>query len=367
MWGLGPHHERVTLEPPSRGGEPPGVRGLFQQRVAGDDALLRLASLRFAQAAMPAELYADTPREAERLLDYLPDHATRPTVHLNRGTNLLDPDSRATILAFVDRLGDRVSGLIVHDKRDMIDRVPDLVEALRVVGDRTQGPHVFMEYAAGAPLDWFADVARRAGSFERAGVCVDTGHVGLAEVRRRLGTTLPPSARVTASDPGLQDVVAEVQAATREALPSVLSLISELGRLGTTVHFHLHDGHPAIPGLSDHFSFLTRVPVPFEVDGARSLTQMFGPAGLAAILHEATSRITPDRLSLTLEIHQAEGRLPLDPEAQKLFAHWRDRTNAERLNYWLSVVTSNHVLATSYLSKLGPRASGGVKQRDERL
>jgi hypothetical protein len=77
---------------------------------------------------------------------------------------------------------------------------------------------------------------------------------------------------------------------------------------------------------------------------------MFGPAGLAAILQQAVSRIAPDRVSLTLEIHQAEGRLPLDAEAQQLFAHWRDRTNAERLNYWLSVVTTNHILATSYLN-----------------
>jgi hypothetical protein len=338
--------DEVPVEPSSL----PGVRGLFQQRVAGDDALLRLASLRFAQAAMPAELYADTPDDAERLLGYLPDHPTRPTVHLNRGTNLLDPDAQAAIVAFVERLGDRVSGLVVHDRRDMIDRVPDLVEALHVVGDRRHGPQVFLEYVAGAPLDWFADVARRISGVERAGVCVDTGHVGLAEVRRRLGTTLPGTTRVIASDPGLQDVVAEVQAATREALPAVLSLIGELGRLDSTVHFHLHDGHPAIPGLSDHFSFLTRVPVPFDFEGARSLAPMFGPAGLAAILRQAVSLIAPERLSLTLEIHQAEGRLPLDPEAQQLFAHWRDRTNAERLNYWLSVITSNHILATSYLT-----------------
>src|SRR3954465_11648475 len=108
----------------------PGVRGLFQQRVAGDEALLRLAALRFAQAGMPAELYADTPQDVERLLRYLPDHQTRPTVHLNRGTNLLHPEAQAAVLAFVERLGDRIHGLVVHDKRDMIDRVPDLVEAL---------------------------------------------------------------------------------------------------------------------------------------------------------------------------------------------------------------------------------------------
>ena len=34
------------------------VHALFQQRVDGDDALLRLAGLRFAQMGMAAEVYA---------------------------------------------------------------------------------------------------------------------------------------------------------------------------------------------------------------------------------------------------------------------------------------------------------------------
>jgi len=40
---------------------PVAVRALFQQRIAGDDDLLRLAALRFAEAGMPAEVYADHP------------------------------------------------------------------------------------------------------------------------------------------------------------------------------------------------------------------------------------------------------------------------------------------------------------------
>ena len=58
------------------------VRGLFQQRIAGDDALLRLAALRFAEAGMPAEVYADHPDELERVLRYVPEHPTLPVVHL---------------------------------------------------------------------------------------------------------------------------------------------------------------------------------------------------------------------------------------------------------------------------------------------
>jgi hypothetical protein len=202
----------------------PGVRGLFQQRVAGDDALLRLAALRFAQAGMPCELYADTPAEVERLLRYVPHHETRPTVHLNRGVNLLDHDSQEAVLAFVTQLDDRVSGLIVHDKPGILEQVPALNDALRIVSDRAHGPHVFLEYAV--ELDWFADIARRAADIERAGVCVDIGHMGLAEVRQRLGASLPGTAHLSANDPALADHVTQVQQATRAALPAMLSRLN---------------------------------------------------------------------------------------------------------------------------------------------
>jgi hypothetical protein len=38
----------------------PPLHALFQRRVDGDDALLRLARLRFEQAGLAAEVYADT-------------------------------------------------------------------------------------------------------------------------------------------------------------------------------------------------------------------------------------------------------------------------------------------------------------------
>jgi hypothetical protein len=48
-------------------------------------------------------------------------------------------------------------------------------------------------------------------------------------------------------------------------------------------------------------------------------------------------------VSFTLEIHQVEGRLPL-ADASGLFRHWQDLTNAERMNYWLSVLAENAML-----------------------
>jgi hypothetical protein len=40
-----------------------------------------------------------------------------------------------------------------------------------------------------------------------------------------------------------------------------------------------------------------------------------------------------------------EGRLPL-ADAAPLFARWKDLTNAERMNYWLSVLGENALLVS---------------------
>lgn len=329
----------------------PGIRGLFQQRVAGDGALLRLTRLRFGQAGMPAELYADDPGELERLLALVPEHPTLPTVHLHRRLDPIDPGARALISDFVARFDGRVAGFVVHDRRQMFGHEDALVAALRELGDRESGPMVFLEYAAGARPEWFAGIAHRLSDVPAVSSCIDTGHVGLAEVRRRLAAG-PGGTAATFSltDAALPYHVDRVQEATGAGLPAVLELIGDLAPLGKPVHFHLHDGHPAATGLSDHFSFLTRFPIGFEYHGARSLTPMFGPGGLSAILREAVHRLGPGLMSLTLEIHQAEGRLPLGGDASELFRHWLDLTNAERLNYWLSVIAENHVLADHCLA-----------------
>src|SRR3954468_15294747 len=262
----------------------PGVRGLFQQRAAGDDALLRLAGLRFAQAGMPAELYADNPEQLRRLLDFVPEHPTFPVVHLNRGVGLLDAGGRETINEFAQAFGGRIIGLVVHDKASMWGRMPEVVGALREVGDRDAGPVVFLEYAAGAPLTWFAELADRIRDIPRAGICIDTGHVGLADVRRILATAPDGAERVIVGDPRLPQLAGRIQAATAAALPAVRGLVRDVGSSGTNLPQAWHEGHPAIPGLSDHWSFLIQVPVPFDVDGARSLAPMYGPSGLAEIL-----------------------------------------------------------------------------------
>jgi hypothetical protein len=335
----------------------PALHALFQRRVDGDDALLRLARLRFDQAGLAAEVYADTPEQLEEVLGFAPSSPHRPVVHLSRQVNLLEEPGRAAVETFAARFGGRVGGLVVHDKREMADRTGDLVTGLRTLGDRLgrrpDGPMLFLEYAAGLELDWFLEVAERLAEVPSVGACVDVGHVGIARARADFARAHPglDVAGLRPGDPRLPALAADVQAAVGSALPAVLDLTRSLGRLGKRFHLHLHDGHPLFPGLSDHFSFLTRVPVPFDHQGRRSLDPLYGPAGLAAIVRAAAQAARPAGragVSLTLEIHQAEGRRPLG-DAAGLFGHWRDLTNAERMNHWLLVLAENAELATAAL------------------
>ena len=76
------------------------VHALFQQRVDGDEALLRLAGLRFAQMGTAAEVYADTPDHLEHVLRFVPPHPRLPVVHLSRGVNVLHGRDRALVREF---------------------------------------------------------------------------------------------------------------------------------------------------------------------------------------------------------------------------------------------------------------------------
>ena len=328
---------------------PGPVHALFQQRIDGDDALLKLAGLRFAQMGAAAEVYADSPDQLEYVLQFVPSHARLPIVHLSRRVNVLHGRDRAVVREFADRFAGRVAGLVVHDKREMAGKTDRLLAAMRELNahlcQRPGSPLVFLEYAAGLDRGWFVEVAERLQAAERVSCCIDVGHIGLRQAtarfeRRHPGLDLKKLSPVDDRLPGL---VADVQDAVGSALPHVLDVTESLGRLGKHVHFHLHDGHPLIPGLRDHFSFLTRLPIPFSHEGRRSLSTMYGPAGLASIVSAAIDACAPQGVSFTFEIHQVDGRLPLG-DAAWLFPHWQDTTNAERMNHWLSVLSENALL-----------------------
>jgi len=330
-------------------GVPGYVHALFQQRVEGDDALLKLAGLRFAQMGAAAEVYADTPDQLEYVLQFVPSHASLPVVHLSRGVNVLHGRDLDLVREFADRFAGRVAGLVVHDKREMGTQTDRLVAGMRELNarlcERPECPLVFLEYAAGLDRGWFIEVAERLQEAERVSCCIDVGHIGLRQVTASFGDRHPglDLKKLSPADERLPDLVADIQDAVGSALPHVLDVIRSLGRLGKHVHFHLHDGHPLVPGLRDHFSFLTRLPISCSYQGRRSLSMMYGPGGLASIVSTAIDACPPQGVSCTLEIHRVEGRLPL-ADAAWLFPHWQDITNAERMNYWLSVLSENVML-----------------------
>jgi hypothetical protein len=331
----------------------PAVRGLFQKHVSGDDAIFRLAQLRFAESGMAAELYADTPEQLERELGFLPHHPDLPVVHLNRQVNPLHEDAQSLIEAFIRQFRGRLLGLVIHDQAEMASQIPEVVSAMHKVtaaGGRSGGPIVFIEYAAGMEPESFVELAQQLAEINDASVCIDIGHIGIRESRRRLKNIHPKLDLGTlCREAGrAPELIHDVQRATRSSLEVVLDMIRSLGSIGKPLHFHLHDGHPLIPGLADHFSFLIRLPVPIAWEGRYSLEPMYGLHGLTQVLAAIARNCPFDRSSITLEIHQSEGRIPLG-NAAKLFARWEDVTNAERMNYWLSVLTENYTIATTVL------------------
>src|SRR5262245_63930260 len=193
-----PHRGVTNMEYARPDGEGPGERdiaptsadqqvteplhALFYRRVAGDDALLELAGLRFAQTGLAAETYAETPGELEHVLKFVPPHRYLPMVHLNRGINLLHEQSRATVGEFADRFAGRVAGLVVHDQREMGDQTDRLLTVLRELNarlcERQDSPFVFLEYAAHLDPGWFVEVAEKLQDVERVSCCIDIGHVG---------------------------------------------------------------------------------------------------------------------------------------------------------------------------------------------
>lgn len=331
----------------------PLTLGLFEKRIEGDDCLLELARRRFQAAGMGAEMHAGTPEQLEGVLKFRPAPDAPVVVHLPRDFNLADENSRHRIVDFAARFAGRVHGLVLHDHRDMATRPDDFVRAAREINSRLQPidrcPLLFVEYAAGLEPEVFAKFFESIRELERVSACIDVSHVGIRQAQRAFARVHPGEdvCALKSQSSKLPPLMADVDAAVHSALPTVLNLIAAIGALGKPVHFHLHDGHPLSTfspfGVSDHLSFLTEIPLKFEHRGRRSVPLMFGPTGLAQIVAQALNKIGNERVSFTLEIHPTFERLP-PGDAAALFGHWRDKTNAEKMNHWLAVLQANHRL-----------------------
>ncbi len=346
----------------------PRLLGLFQKRIDGDDTLLRLACMRFQEAGLGTEFYAPTPSELDWLLKFKPKPETPAVAHLHRGINLLEEEGRNLVMNF-SKFSDRIFGMVVHDQNEITTRFGDYLAALRKIELKLRKnkacPYLFVEYAAGLEPEIFIKLFKEIQDLEHVSACIDIGHVGIRQIRTVYARRHPGKdvCAITPYDSDLPHVIQDVQNAVDSAIDAVLQIVRTLGALDKPLHFHLHDGHPLSTfspfGVSDHLSFLIGIPILFEYRGKRSLDLMFGPSGLSRIVNESLQLLGPDRASFTLEIHPMEGRLPLD-NASGIFNHWRDITNAERMNYWLSILSQNHRLlfgiCESFIHKM--RATG---------
>jgi len=314
---------------------------------------------------MGAEVHAGTTGELDSLLRFRPSPASPVVVHLPRSFDLRDPAAQQRILELAAHGAGRVYGLLLHDHPDMAVRPAEYRQAATELDSRLQriahAPLVFVEYAACLAVKLFAGFFESIRGLTRVSAAIDIGHVGIHQAQLAFGARHPGAdvCALKTLPAGLPQQMEDVEAAVGTALPAVLSLIDALGALGKPVHFHLHDGHPLSAfsefGVCDHLSFLWHIPLPFEFRGRRSARLMFGPRGLERICARARQAIGPARASFSLEIHPQPGRLPLQ-DAAGFFSHWRDPANAERMNYWLSVLSENHVLLQAALASANPSA-----------
>lgn len=331
----------------------PRILGLYDKRLDGDDALWQLAALRFRQGGLGAEFYAESPARLQQLLQFKPAPDTPATVHLPRDVDLYIEAGREQVLEFARSCRDQLWALVVHDQRTIAEDFPAYVKILGGLDNRLQrlrgGPCLFVEYAAGLQPELFLRLHQSIRDLERVGACLDVGHLGLRQARAQFRIKHPERdlCSITPDDPELPAVIEDVQEAVQCGLEAVLEMTEELGRLAKPVHLHLHDAHPLATlspfGISDHLSFLEEIPLPFAYAGRHALHPMFGPGGLARIIQRCLDTLGPQQVSFMLEIHPTAGRLPLR-DAALLFRHWTDTGNAERMNYWLSVLLQNRLI-----------------------
>jgi len=220
----------------------PKIFALFQKRIEGDDALLRLASLRFKEAGLGAEYHAETPDELEWLLSFRPSPDAPVVVHLSREINLFEESRRKAVLSFAQGFKNRVYGFVVHDQGEITTRFDEYSAVLEEMESNLQKikgcPYIFIEYAVGLTPDVFINLFRRIAGLEKISACIDIGHIGLWQARAAFSLRHPGKdiCALKPSSPELPEVIDDVVEAVSSAPDAVLRVVQELGRLRKPLH-----------------------------------------------------------------------------------------------------------------------------------
>jgi hypothetical protein len=333
--------------------------GLFEKRIDGDDCLLELTRRRFAQSGMGAEMHAGNAGQLGHLLKFRPELDQPIVVHLPRNFALTNEQDCRAIASLATHFRETIYGFVIHDHAGLATDPKPFVQAASRIDELLQQSGsestLFVEYAVGLETRVFADFFQTIRSLPRVSACLDIGHIGIHECRRIFSQDHSGAdicalkTQLVAAQPLMPDIIRAV----RGALPAVLDLVDSIGACGKPAHFHLHDGHPLSTfspfGVADHLSFFETVPLPFECRDGTAPPLLFGPTGLSAIVARALKSM--NQVSFTLEIHPRFERLALG-DAEPLFAHWTDKTNAEQMNHWLSMLQQNHELLLSFLTEV---------------
>ncbi len=332
----------------------PRLFGLFQKRIQGDDALLELAQFRFRRSGLLPEYHAGDVAERNRMERFHPAPERAGVLHLPRGLDLFRRDTREYIAHIGTAGTGSLLGMVVHDQEEIRHDFGGYREALADLNRRLEGADtlkLFVEYAVGLDPELYCRTIEAAADLSAITACIDIGHVGIRQARHCYEQRFP-GRRLDAAETGSQGILERmpaVQEAVRAGCPAVVEMISRLAALEKPVHFHLHDGHPLVEnqyGVPDHRSFLHRPVVHIGRESTR-LEPLFGRRGIALILDAVRRSFPTDAVSLTLEIHETLEREALDNESLPLFSHWRDKTNAEKMNHWLLLLAANANLLRS--------------------
>lgn len=328
----------------------PLLLGMFHRQIDGDHHLLELAQRRFTEAGLGAEFYPSGVANLQESLEFRPLTERRYTMHLPRNIRLLDRRGFDIITAFASRGRTDAYGMIIHDQREMVAKPEAYIQAIGAMNDTllkvTPSPYLFIEYAVGLDVQEYEAIFEATSDCERVSACIDISHVGIREAQRAYAECCPGEdvCHFRPDSPELPEKIDDVVAASASALPTVLELVRQLGRLGKPLHFHIHDGHPLSTfspyGISDHLSFYQDIRIPFEYQGETNLPLMFGPDGLRQIVQTALEMLPPEKLSFMLEIHPQYERLDLGDYAA-LFKNWKNLHNAERMHAWIEMLLEN--------------------------